>query len=152
MAAWAETHPSVADPDEPTRDYSGLAAVLAAQEVSIALEARYRDLPADARPRAGRVCAPLLMGSAAARSRGSLSVGPGTGRSTSGAAKSSRSSAQRRRGRPVIAGKPRRRIAVVALLLALGLAALLPLNRRPESGPDAASALARSAGRPVRAE
>ena len=152
MAAWAKTNPSVPDPDEPTRDYSGLAAVLAEQEVSIALKARYRDLPADARPGAGRVCAPLVLGSAAARPRGALLVGPGTGRSASGAAKSSRSSARRRRGRPVTAGKPRRRIAVVALLLALGLATLLPLNRCPESGPDAPSALAKSAGRPGRAE
>jgi hypothetical protein len=120
LATWAHTHPSLSDADEPTRDFRGLAAVLAAQEVSIAREARYRDLPADARPMAGRVSAPLVM----ARGR-ALPMGPCAPRFTSAASTSSRQSGQRRRVGPGKALRLARRIALAGLLLAAMFATTL---------------------------
>jgi hypothetical protein len=126
IVAWDEANPSVSDPDEPTRGFSGLAAFLVEQEVSVARQARYRDLPADARSTAGRVLAPLVMAPQRALARGSSRpTCPGASRSARGAGKSSGPSSHRRGSRPVVAGRLRRRIAFTALLLALVLATTL---------------------------
>jgi hypothetical protein len=124
IATWADDGSSLPDPEEPTRDFTGLASVLAAQEVSIAREARYRDLPADARSPAGRVSAPLVLAPPRALSRVSCPTRPVASRSADGAVRRA-PSPPRRRARPGAVSRVGRRIGGALLLLALLLALAL---------------------------